>query len=615
MSTTYSYTLPTVKGTQVNYYTATSANSNPSVLTASSTGLSIVTPTNSTGVYVLAYDASSSKMIFVNKESTTSGDAPSVGTAKGALYLKSTTAGETSWEAFNTGILVSNAGTSTVTGITASNNDYYVIKYNNGTYSLSPTGNTTDYPSGILIGNNTSTLTGIAASPNDFETETGNLYAINVTGTKSSTLTYSLLKIPKNAMIYYDSTIKSISLPENSDDAYYGLHYTPGDQSYAYSKIPTPPENNGIVVHNNFEYSVLKPVDDSDGIYYLKYSNNISSVGVVKFEPGFLCADDTTSSIKGISIVNGDSIISSNGGSTTLKNIPAGLLYGNHDRLSAAVTSESGNYYLSVNTIGDYTLNKLYDSPSYVSSYYGPLDLNIGSTTYSTYVTLGATSTSPAFTYSTLIFPQFAYQEDTYTCVTVTGNYCLQYSVSNMRDFTISSNFSSLPNNNSINLVFILSLTKDAIKAVSHGSSIVDRISSNLITLSNVNDNFNSSKPSDYLRYFSPNGKNNSIPLVNTKMVATVPVTNAPPFDFRQFSVSLYFYDFFVTHDGATITPNPYLCIGYMMNNYSIFDNGNGDIEGGTNKNAPLLISDVVVTTHTSTNPFPIPGMLGYDYA
>lgn len=611
MSTTYSYTLPTVDGTQVKYYTATSNNEKLGVLTTSSTGFSIVTPTNSTGVYVLAYDASSSKMIFVNKESTTSGDAPPVGTAKGALYIRSTTTGA-SWEAFRTGILVSNSNTSTVTGITASNNGNYVINYNNGNYSLSPTGNTTTYPSGILVGNNTTIPSSIAASPNDFETKTSNLYAINVTGTQSSTLTYSLLKIPENAMIYYDdSTIKSIGLPENSDDAYYGLHYTPSNQSYVYSKIPTPPENNGIVVHNNFEYTVLQPDGNSDGIYYLKYSDNISTVGVVKFEPGLLYADDTTSSIKGISIVNGDSIISSSGGSTTLKNIPTGVLYGNHDVLSAAVTSESGNYYLSVNTIGDYTLNKLYDSPSYVSSYYGPLNLSIEDSTYSTYVTLGATPTSPAFTYSTLKFPQFAYQESTYTCVTVTGNYCLQYSVSNMRDFVISSNFSSLPNDNSINLVFILSLTSSSIKAVSHGSSIVDRISSNFITLSNVNDNFNSAE-TDYLRYFSPNGKNNSIPLVNTKMVATVPVTNAPPFDFRQFSVSLYFYDIFVTHDGKTITPNPYLCIGYMMDDYSNFNNGNGD---STNRNAPLFISDVVVTTHTSTNPFPIPSMSAYEYA
>lgn len=610
MSTTYSYTLPTVDGTQVKYYTATSNNEKLGVLAANSNGFSIVTPSNeqTTGVYVLAYDAGSSTLAFVAKESSSDGKAPPVGEKKGALYLKST-ASMTSWEAFSTGILVANGAESNVDSLSVRDNGDYVINYNNGIYSLSLSRNTTNYPPGILVGNNTTTLTGIAASPNDFETKTSNLYAINVTGTKSSTLTYSLLKIPENAMIYYDdSTIKSIGLPENSDDAYYGLHYTTSNQSYVYSKIPTPPENNGIVVHNNFEYTVLKP-DDSDGIYYLKYSDNISRVGVVKFETGFLYADDTTSSIKGISIVNGDSIISSSGGSTTLKNIPAGLLYGNHDVLSAAVTSESGNYYLSVNTIGNYTLNKLYDSPTYVSSYYGPLDLNIGSTTYSTYVTLGATPTSPAFTYSTLKFPQFAYQESTYTCVTVTGNYCLQYSVSNMRDFVISSNFSSLPNTNSINLVFILSLTKDAIKAVSHGSSIVERISTNLITLSNVNDIFNSSKSDYYLRYFSPNGKNNSIPLVNTKMVATVPVTNAPPFDFRQFSVSLYFYNFFVKHETSIITPEPYLCIGYMIKNYSSFINGEGT------QNAPILISDVVVTTHTSTNPFPIPSMLDYAYA
>ena len=347
MSTTYSYTLPTVDGTQVKYYTATSGNRNPGVLTTSSTGFSIVTPTNTAGVYVLAYDANSSTLTFVNKESSTSGDAPPVGEAKGALYIKSTTAGDISWEAFDAGVLVANGVESNVTSLSVKDNGYYVIKYNNGNYSLSPTGNTTTYPSGILVGNNT-TLTGIAASPDNFETTTtSNLYAINVTGTNSSTLIYSLLQIPANAMIYYNNgAIKSITLPENSDDAYYGLHYTTSNQSYVYSKIPTPPENNGIVVHNNFEYTVLKPDDNSDGIYYLKYSDNISKVGVVKFEPGFLYADDTSSSMKGISIVNGDSIISSSGESPTLKKIPTGLLYGNSEGINSVNISTPGNYVL-----------------------------------------------------------------------------------------------------------------------------------------------------------------------------------------------------------------------------------------------------------------------------
>lgn len=349
MSTTYSYTIPTVDGTQVVYYTATSNNEKLGVLAASSMGFSIVTPSNeqTTGVYVLAYDAGSSTLAFVAKESSSDGKAPPVGEKKGALYLKST-ASMTSWEVFNTGILVANSAESNVASLSVRDNGDYVINYNNGIYSLSLSRNNTNYPSGILVGNNTTTLTGIAASLDNFEaTETSNLYAINVTGTNSSTLTYSLLQIPANAMIYYNNgTIKSIGLPENSDDAYYGLHYTTTDQSYVYSKIPTPPENNGIVVHNNFEYTVLKPDDNSDGIYYLKYSDNISNVGVVKFDPGFLYADDTTSSIKGISIVNGDSIISSSGGSTTLKNIPTGLLYGNSEGINSVNISTPGNYVL-----------------------------------------------------------------------------------------------------------------------------------------------------------------------------------------------------------------------------------------------------------------------------
>lgn len=319
MSTTYSYTLPTVKGTQVNYYAATSANSNPGVLTASSTGFSIVTPTNSTGVYVLAYDASDSsdkKLIFVNKESSTGGNAPSVGETKGALYLKSTTAGA-SWEAFSTGILVSNAVTSTVTGITAPSVGDFVIHYNGTDYSFSSyTAVNIHYPSGILVGDNSNTLDSITApgtgnyiihydngtsdysliensSPtyqkgilvgdgsstlkymtgqeDDFSSTQSNYYIIKATTTATDTApsTYSLSVVPLNGLLYTNNTgINSINIP--AIDGNYVLNID--NNNVSMNSIPVPSDS-GMIMYNAYT-SAYKYIAPTSGYFYIKGTNN-----------------------------------------------------------------------------------------------------------------------------------------------------------------------------------------------------------------------------------------------------------------------------------------------------------------------------------------------------
>lgn len=310
MSTTYSYTLPTVKGTQVNYYAATSTNNNPGVLTASSTGFSIVTPTNSTGVYVLAYDASSSKMIFVNKESSSDGNAPSVGETKGALYLKSTTAGA-SWEAFDDGILVSNTGDSSVTGITAPSVGDFVIHYNGTDYSFSSyTAVNIHYPSGILVGDNSNTLDSITApgtgnyiihydngtsdysliensSPtykkgilvgdgsstlkymtgqeDDFSSTRLNYYIIKATTTETNTApsTYSLSVVPLNGLLYTNNTgINSINIP--AIDGNYVLNYS--NSSLSAVTLPT---TAGIITYDAAK-SMYNCINAISGTYYLK---------------------------------------------------------------------------------------------------------------------------------------------------------------------------------------------------------------------------------------------------------------------------------------------------------------------------------------------------------
>lgn len=317
MSTTYSYTLPTVDGTQVKYYTATSNNEKLGVLTTSSTGFSIVTPTNSTGVYVLAYDASSSKMIFVNKESTTSGDAPPVGTAKGALYLKSTTTGA-SWEAFSTGILVSNTGDSSVTGITAPSVGDFVIHYNGTDYSFSsytavnihyPSGilvgdnsNTLDsitapgtgnyiihydngtsdyslienssptYPKGILVGDGSSTLKYMAGQEDDFSSTQLNYYIIKATTTETDTApsTYSLSVVPLNGLLYTnrDEGINSIEIPTNNGN--YVLNIDNNDVSM--TSIPVPSDS-GMIMYNAYT-SAYKYIAPTSGYFYIKGTTN-----------------------------------------------------------------------------------------------------------------------------------------------------------------------------------------------------------------------------------------------------------------------------------------------------------------------------------------------------
>lgn len=313
MSTTYSYTIPTVDGTQVKYYTATSNSTNPGVLTANGTGFSFVTPTNSTGVYVLAYNASNSQMVFVNKESSESGDAPPVGDAKGALYLKSTT-GDTSWEAFNTGILVANSNTSTVTSIstpstegnfvihydssggysfttytavnihfpsgilvgknsntpasiTASETGNYIIKYDGADYSLvenpSPT-----YGKGILVGDGTSTLKYMTGQEDDFSSTQSNYYIIKATTTNTHTApsSYSLSVVPLNGLLYTNSEgINSIEIPKIAGN--YALNINDGNE-ISMNSIPVP-SSSGMIMYNAYT-STYKYIEPDSGYFYIR---------------------------------------------------------------------------------------------------------------------------------------------------------------------------------------------------------------------------------------------------------------------------------------------------------------------------------------------------------
>ena len=318
MSTTYSYTLPTVDGTQVKYYTAKSNNEKIGVLSTSSTGFSVVTPSNdqTTGMYVLAYNASNSQMVFVNKESSTSGDAPPVGETKGALYLKSTTSG-TSWKAFGTGILVSNPNTSTVTsistpstegnfiihydnsggysfttytavniyfpsgilvgqdsntpvGITASGTGDYIIHYDGADYSLVE--NTSPiYNKGILVGDGSSTLKYMTGEAGDFSSTKSNYYIINATTTTNNTApsTYSLSVVPLNGLLYTNSEgINSVNISKNGN---YVLKYSNNNLS----ALTLPNSATGIITYDVDE-SVYKCINATSGTYYLKGQQNES---------------------------------------------------------------------------------------------------------------------------------------------------------------------------------------------------------------------------------------------------------------------------------------------------------------------------------------------------
>lgn len=315
MSTTYSYTIPTVDGTQVKYYTAKSNNEKIGVLSTSSTGFSVVTPSNdqTTGMYVLAYNASNSQMVFVNKESSTSGDAPPVGTSKGALYIKSTTAGDISWKAFNTGILVANSNTSTVTsistpstegnfiihydnsggysfttytavniyfpsgilvgqdsntpvGITASEMGDYIIHYDGADYSLVE--NTSPiYNKGILVGDGSSTLKYMTGEEDDFSSTQSNYYIIKATTTTPNTApsTYSLSVVPLNGLLYTNSEgINSIEIP--SKDGNYVLNISNGNE-ISMTSIPVPSDS-GIIMYNKIT-STYKYIKPDSGHFYI----------------------------------------------------------------------------------------------------------------------------------------------------------------------------------------------------------------------------------------------------------------------------------------------------------------------------------------------------------
>lgn len=309
MSTTYSYTLPTVDGTQVKYYTATSNSNKPGVLTASSTGFSFVNVPAGTSNYVLNYNGTSSTLSFIAQtEVSTDTDVPKIETVSGALYIQNN-GGAKTWQKFSAGILVSNLDTSTVTGVTASDDGDYVIKYQNGTYSLTTyTAVNITYPSGILVGSNGNGLSGITASKtgkfviqydgadyslvenssppyskgilvgngssdlsymtgqaDDFSSTQSNYYIIKATttGTNTEPSTYSLSVVPLSGLLYTNS--KGINSVNISKNGYYALNFSDN----TLSTIALPSSSSGIITYDA-DTSTYGCINATSGTYYLK---------------------------------------------------------------------------------------------------------------------------------------------------------------------------------------------------------------------------------------------------------------------------------------------------------------------------------------------------------
>lgn len=305
----YSYTIPTVNGTQVVYYTATSNNEKLGVLSTSSTGLSIVNVPTGTSNYILNYNGLNSTLSFIAQtEVSTDTDVPKIESMSGALYIQNT-GGAKSWQNFGTGILVSNPTTSTVTGVTASSNGDYVIKYQDGTYSLTtytavdmryPSGilvgsggtglngitassdgeyvitySSSDgyslaanvrptYQSGILVGNGSSNLSYIAGQQSDFASTTDNYYLVKATASSigQTPSSYSLSKLPLDGLLYANSNgVSSVNISASGN---YVLNYSSNSLSAV-----TLPTTAGILTYDDAKsaYSCISP---TSGTYYLK---------------------------------------------------------------------------------------------------------------------------------------------------------------------------------------------------------------------------------------------------------------------------------------------------------------------------------------------------------
>lgn len=306
MSTTYSYTLPTVKGTQVKYYTATSNNEKIGILSTSNTGFSIVNVPAGTSNYVLNYNGTSNTLSFIAQtEVSTDTDVPKIETVSGALYIQNN-GGAKTWQKFDAGILVSNLATSTVTGVTASDDGDYVIKYQNGTYSLTTyTAVNITYPSGILVGSNGNGLSGITASKNGE-------YVITYSSTVGYSLTENVRPTYQNGILVGNgSSNLSYIAAQQSDfddtaDNYYlvkvsasSIGETPS--SYSLSKLPL----DGLLYANS---NGINSVNISaPGNYVLKYSNNntLSTIALPTNNSGIITYDADTSAYGCINAMSG----------------------------------------------------------------------------------------------------------------------------------------------------------------------------------------------------------------------------------------------------------------------------------------------------------------------
>lgn len=309
MSSTYSYTIPTVAGTQVKYYTATSNNEKLGVLSTSNTGFSIVNVPAGTSNYVLNYNGSNGSLSFIDQTAvSTDTDVPKINETTGALYMQNN--GENTWQPFNAGILVSYTSTSTVagitatnvgnyminydgsnyslatytvadvtypsgilvgsngyelTGITTSNNGDYVIRYSDGTYSLKENSSPT-YQKGILVGDGSSTLKYMTGEAGDFSSTEPNYYIIKATTTTPNTApsTYSLSVVPLNGLLYTNSEegINSVNISTNGN---YVLKYSNNNLS----ALTLPATSSGIIIYDAAE-SVYECINAQSGTYYLK---------------------------------------------------------------------------------------------------------------------------------------------------------------------------------------------------------------------------------------------------------------------------------------------------------------------------------------------------------
>ena len=726
MSTTYSYTIPTVDGTQVKYYTATSNNEKIGVLSTSSNGFSIVNVPAGTSNYVLNYNGTSSTLSFIAQtEVSTDTDVPKIETVSGALYIQNN-GGVKTWQKFGAGILVSNLDTSTVTGVTASDNGDYVIKYQNGTYSLTtytavnihfPSGilvgqnsnapvsitasktgkfviqydgadyslveNTSPiYSNGILVGDGSSTLKYMTGQEDDFSSTESNYYIIKATTTNTNTApsTYSLSVVPLNGLLYTNSEgINSVNISKNGN---YVLNYS----NNSLSAVTLPTTNNGIITYNantstygcinagsgtfylygqpgpNGYNFVLKEayittyngiIYSADGADYVQdimrfqeieektssacyimhasYDSNRDNVLALNAQiinPGIMYGTDDHD-INYVSLPsdfnpneqyvikydsNEASLHLSSFTATASVSVPtSGILVGSANNVIGSIKSSTNvndtfviNFSSGTTGVDDgtYSLKSLNTLlPTITTSFGSPFLFNLaGSPQTAVYVTLTDTN---YYCSTKVSIPTYALKTNfVQTRVDVEGIYRVNFDPT-LLELTVDNSFSSsltIPNTNSVNLMFILAFNP---LNVHFGGSTSDNTLANIGTWDqnvanadndgfNFNTYLNTSHSSIYLTDGS--GITTSSQLSSTRNISVIPITNSPPFEYRYFKTSLYFsVNNLTTCDNVNSgTPTVYIMYGYDERN-SIFNDG-------------VSIANVNITVYSSAIPsLPVP--------